>query len=296
MKKLKEKIFPYLLILPLVVVIFLFVIMPLTTSIADSFYKVNLTNKEKSEFIGTENYKALVEDKTTMKSVKNSMVYVVIAITLEMSVGLILALCLKDKFKGRGLVMAIIILPWALPGVINGIMWKLIYDPSIGLLNDFLLRLGIISQPQYWLSNPVFSKLFITIVHSWKVIPLVTIIILCQLQSIPDNLYQSARIDGAKGFKMFRKITLPLLKPALIITLTQSTIAAMQMYDEINVLTGLDLDTRSMLIQNNIITFKDMDIGRGMAFCILNTLIAIGISLIFLYIGRRNKDEKKDIS
>lgn len=289
--KFKRNVFPYILISPLVIIMVIFIICPLFISAMDSFKSVNMLKPGDIRFVGFSNYIQLLKDKNVLQSMKNSILYYVFSISIEIIAGTLIALVLNKKFKGRGILLAIVILPWALPPVVNGLIWKLIYHPSYGLLNDLLLKLGFINEFQVWMAKSNLSIFFITIVHVWKMTPLAAVIILAQLKTIPKDVYESAAIDGASKYESFIHITLPMLKPALVIVLTQGTIAAFQLFDEIYVLTGTDLDTRSILIQNYLIAFKNFKISLGMALSIIITLITLVVIALYMRIQKEGKEQ-----
>jgi len=181
----------------------------------------------------------------------------ILAISGEVIGGLSIALVLKKKFRGRGLVLAAVIIPWALPPVTNGVIWKWIYNPTYGVLNDIFLKLHIISTNQVWLGDARFSLLCVTLVHIWKMIPLTAVILLAALQTISDELY-----------------------------------AAINLFDEIFVLTGTALDTRSILVQDYLIAFRQLDLGLGMSLSLIITVITLAISLFYV-LWLNEKEVKK---
>ncbi len=278
----KKVIFPYLLVLPLIVIMFGLVFYPAVLTLVDSFKQLSLMEPDNIKFAGFSNYINLLTDSTVLRTLKNTSAYYFLAIAGEVVGGMYIAMVLKKKFRGRGLLLAAVVIPWALPPVVNAVIWKWIYDPNTGVLNDLLLKLHIIHESQVWLGNPHFALFCVTLVHVWKMIPLTAVILLASLQTIPGELYEAAKIDGASPVRSFWHITLPLLKPALAIALTQATFAAINIFDEIFVLTGSALDTRSVLIQNYLIAFRQLNLGMGMALSLIITLITLGISLIYI--------------
>lgn len=265
---------------------------PAFITLMDSFKSINLMKPNDIKFVGFANYIELLDDPTVLRTARNSSLYLTFSIIGEIMGGLLIALVLKNKFKGRGLILAAVILPWALPPVVNGVIWKWIYDPSYGVLNDILLHLGFISDYQVWLGKTHLSLLLVTLVHIWKMIPLVAVILLAQLQTISDELYEAAQIDGANRLRSFWHITLPLLKPAIAIALTQSTFAAINLFDEIFVLTGTALDTRSILVQNYLTAFRNLELGLGMSLSLIITVVTIGITLIYVLMLQEKEPKK----
>lgn len=288
----RRMIFPYILIFPLVIIMLGLVFYPAAVTFVDSFKSINLTRPYDIKFVGFSNYIELFNDPTVLRTAYNSALYFIFAVVGELIGGLLIALALRNKFKGRGLVLAAVIIPWSLPPVVNGVIWKWIYDPSYGVLNDILLKLGVINSYQVWLGQASLSLILVTIVHIWKMIPLTVVILLASLQTISNDLYESAQIDGASRRGSFWHITLPLLKPAIVISLTQATFAAINLFDEIFVLTGTALDTRSILIQNYLIAFRKLELGLGMSLSLIITVITLGITLVYLILMNERETRK----
>ncbi|HET6848166.1 MAG TPA: sugar ABC transporter permease, partial [Gaiellales bacterium] len=176
-------------------------------------------------------------------------------------------------FRGRGFVLAVLILPWALPSVVSGVLWRRVFDPDNGMLNSVLIQLHIISHPQVWLASGRGAIFYITLVHVWGVLPLISLIFLAGLQSIPDEVYSASAVDGATPWRQFRHVTLPLLRPSIAIALTVGTLLAISIFDEIYVLNGTALNTRSILIQVYNTTFVEADFAHGTALAFLLALV-----------------------
>lgn len=288
--KSRKTFFPYILISPLAIIMSVFIFYPVVIAIIESFKSINMLKPLDIRFVGFSNYIELFKDPVVLHTIKNSSLYYIFAVFIEVIGGMVIALVLKDKFKGRGILLAIVILPWALPPVVNGLIWKWIYHPSYGLLNDILYKLGVINEFQIWFKKSNLSIFFVTIVHAWKMIPLAAVIILAQLQTISKEVYEAAKIDGANKLQLLKFITLPMLKPALIIVLTQATIASFQLFDEIYVLTGTDLDTRSLYIQNYLTAFRNFKLSLGMALSFIITAIILVITFIYMLLQKEAKE------
>lgn len=284
----KQKFYPYLFIIPLIILMFGLVFYPAALTFIDSFKSLKLTMPDDTHFIGLSNYVTLLNDPDVLIAFKNTFWYFILALILEFFGGLLIALVLKDKFIGRGWMLAIVILPWAFPPVVSATIWKLIFDPTYGPVTQILTNMGIVQTSGSLLAKPGVAIFIIALVHAWKMIPLVAMILLAALQAIPKEIHQAAKIDGAGTWKDFLHITLPLLKPAIAIVLTQITIASINLFDEIYVLTGTALDTRSIMTENYLIAFRQLNLGLGMAMSFLTTVVILVICLIyFLVLGKR---------
>jgi len=274
-------LFAYALLLPLLAIMVGLVFYPAVLTFIDSLRNINLITFDPVRFIGLDNYGQLFGDSTVVKTAENTGLYLVIASAGELTLGLVFALALRNAVRFRGVALAAALLPWALPPVVDGVIWGWIYDPTYGVLNGILKSLHLISAYQIWLGGTWSSLVFVVLVHIWKMVPLATVIILAALQSIPGDVYEAGRIDGGGPWQLFRHISLPLIRPALLIVLSQATIGAINLFDEAYVLTGSSLDTRSVLIQDYLTTFRDLNLSLGMALSFLITLATIAVSALF---------------
>jgi multiple sugar transport system permease protein len=220
-------------------------------------------------YVGLRNYRQVIQDPTAVDAMRHTVEYVALAVSLELVLGVFVAVTLRRLFPGRGLVLAILVLPWALPSVVSGVLWRRVFDPDNGLLNSLLLQLHAIDQPHVWLAGGRWAIAFITVVHVWGVLPLVSLIFLAGLQSIPEELYNASSVDGAGAWRQFRHITLPLLRPSMAVALTIGTLLAIAIFDEVYVLNGTALNTRSVLIQVYTTTFVEADFAHGTALAFL---------------------------
>ncbi len=256
------------MVLPALLVSGALVFYPLVKGFSTSLHTGGGGTGLPSQYVGFDNYSAGLQDPTTGQAIVHTLFYLGIALTLEIAAGLFIAVSLQRVFRGRGIVLAILILPWALPSVVSGLLWRRIFDPQNGLLNHLLLDLHVIHDPQVWLAGAGAIP-FITVVHAWGVIPLVTLIFLAGLQSIPDDVYSAAAVDGATPFRQFRHITLPLLLPSMAVAATVGTVAAINIFDEIYVLNGTALNTRSIVMQVYNTTFNQANFSTGTALAFL---------------------------
>ena len=252
----------------LVIVVLVFVPIVLGLRLSTQAYSYGIPGGS----VGLRNYGAVLTDPDTLTAAFHTVGYKVVAVVIELTLGLCFALALNRPFSGRGLVMAALVLPWALPSVVSSLLWLRIFNPDNGLLNAVLLHLHILNQPEVWFASRGWAIVFIGMVHAWGVVPLITLILLAGLQGIPDQIYAAAAVDGANGWQQFRALTMPLLRPALAVALTTGTILAIAIFDEIYVLTGYQLNTFSLMMQAYQTTFTRLEFGKGAAFAYLVTL------------------------
>jgi multiple sugar transport system permease protein len=194
--------------------------------------------------------------------------------------GVLMAVTLQKSFRGRSVLIAILILPWALPGVVEGIVWSGIWDSNTGLLNSVLTSLHLISHYQVFLGqNHLVTVLVIELVQVWQITPLSTLLVLAALQNIPGELYEAAELDGAGSWKAFTRITLPLARPGIAIAMVQAVIATLNVFDQPFVLNGAASTGASVMEQTYFVSFQNLDFGQGYALSLLITVVTILVSL-----------------
>jgi len=267
--------------LPIIVIMGGLVFLPLVTTFIDSLYRIE-PMRPGTPYIGFGNYAALASDSNVRLAWLNTLIYVVIAVILETVGGLAAALLLNKVKLGRRWLLAALILPWCLPPVVNAVVWLWIYNPSYGLLNGILQSLGLIGENKVWFNDRETALFLVALVHVWRMMPLTAIILLASLQSIPADLYEAAKLDGAGALRCFKLVTLPLISGGLAIALSQSTVFAFNLFDEAWILTGSSLDTRTVIIQVYMSAFQNLKFSFGMALSILAMLASLLVSLIYV--------------
>jgi multiple sugar transport system permease protein len=275
------------LVAPAVLVTGALVLYPLVLGFDTSIHAGGATLSAPSPYVGADNYVEVAKAPSTLTALGHTLYYLVIALALEVAGGIAIAVTLHRAFRGRGLILAVLILPWALPSVVNGALWRRVFDPESGLLNSVLLQLHIIHDPQVWFASTGWAIAFITLVHVWGVLPLVSLIFLAGLQSIPEEVYSASAVDGATPWRQFWHITMPLLRPALAVAVTVGTIQAISIFDEIYVLNGTALNTRSILMQVYNTTFVDADFAHGIALAFLVAAVSALIAAVSIVVVRR---------
>lgn len=279
MKK-RERMIPYLFILPTVLITVTFLFYPLVLVFSDSFYNFQGLSKVTREFIGVENYKTLVHDPIFWESIVHSIVWVVSTVAVESIIGLILALLLNNSFYGRNVLRTIFISPYAISGILTSSMFFLIYNQNTGVLNDILKRLGIISNNIAWLGNTKTAFGSVVLAEAWRGIPFFIIILTAALQTIPLDLYDAAKVDGAGSFKILTAITLPQLMKPLLFACGLRAVWEFNNIDVIYSLTlggpGTQTTTTAMYLVRTAI--KGSNFGYG-------ATIAVGIFILYGVIG-----------
>ena len=257
---------------PALVVMAFIAFYPLGQTVYDSFTdRQFLAGLEPTRWVGLENYRELIDDTIFRDAVVVTVKFTVITVSIELLLGMIIALVVNSGFKGRGVMRAVMLVPWAIPTVVAAQMWKWMYDDVFGVVNDSFIRLNIIDRPVAWISEQPLAA--VAAVDIWKTTPFVALLLLAGLQVIPSELYEAADVDGASKWHQFWRITLPLLVPAILVTLIFRTLDALRVFDVFYVFFGARADTQTMAIynQNTIVAFGD--VGYGAA-------ISVGIFLI----------------
>lgn len=257
---------------------------PLVSAFVISLRRWNLMRPEEGRpFVGLENYRFILGDPVFWQSVRVTVIFVVLAVTLEIVLGLLIALMLNRPFRGRAFVRMVALLPWAIPSVVNGIMWKWILNPSYGALNGLLQSLGLIDRYVIWLGEPLQALFMVVLADVWKETPFIMLLFLAALQTIPVDLYDSARVDGASRLQQLWHITLPLIRPTLFVAVALRTIWALKSFDLIYTLTtgGPSGGTSVIAYYTYLKSFVSLQLGRGAAVAYLMT--AVVAVLVVLY-------------
>jgi ABC-type sugar transport system permease subunit len=271
-------------LLPSCVFVFLFSLYPIVESFRLSFYRLILTLPWLGQrFVGWENYRDLATDPVALNSLVTSLVFVAVTTPAEVLLGLGMALVLNASFRGRGWLRAAVLVPWAIPTVVASQMWRFIFNDRYGLFNFVLF--GDATE-RYWapLAEPGLALISIMIADIWKTTSFAALIILAGLQGIPAQLYEAASIDGATAWQKFRHITLPLVKPALLLALLFRTIDALKVFDLVFVMTqGGPADTTNVLqFYGYKKIFAEGMVGYGSAIAVVVFLLSLILSLMYI--------------
>lgn len=281
MKK-KRDLLPYALIAPIILFMTVLALTPAVFTSVASFFKVQPLDPP-TKFNGIQNFREIFQDSSVISSIRNTFIYILIGVTLSIVLGIYFALVLQGRFFGRAVIIAVLVLPWALPGVVEGILWTGIWDANSGALNSVLKSLHIITHYQVFLGhNRILTIFAISIVQIWQITPLSTILILASLQSIPEDLYEAARIDGSNSHQTFRHITVPLIRPGIAIAIVQSVIATLNIFDQPYILNGGANTANSVAIETYAVSFQNLNFGEGYAMSLLITLTTLFISLVVI--------------
>jgi len=214
----RSTIWPYLLLLPALIVMLSVVIVPIINAVSMSFQSYNLTRPKKIGFIGLQNYVTLFHDPQFWSSLLRTVIWVIFGVGCQFLFGFLLALVLNKQFKGRGVVRAVSLIPWVTPGVLIALMWRWMYDGNYGVINDILMRLGLIHENIAFLSKPATAMPSVIVTIVWQGIPFFALMLLAGLQGISYDLYEAASIDGATGWQKLIYVTIPSLRNTIFVT------------------------------------------------------------------------------
>ncbi|MBI3706357.1 MAG: sugar ABC transporter permease [Proteobacteria bacterium] len=281
---------PYAMLAPAVLTTTAIVFFPVAQTVLLSLRDAVLYRPQDMPFVGLANYKRALDDEIFWISVGNSLVWVVLAVGLQFLLGFATALLLNRSFSWRAAARALVVVPWALPSVIIGLMWTWMYDFNLGVFNDTLVRVGILDKPVAWLASPDAALYAIVLALTWQGFPFFAVVILAGLQAIPAELYEAAAIDGANGWQRLRYVTIPSLAGVMATALLLRTIWVANSLDVILVMTGggPGLATHTLPLYAFLRAYSGMEFGYGAALAVLLTLALL--ALVVLYVARAARE------
>lgn len=277
----------YLMNGPMILTLLLISAFPIGYSFWISLQKYNLRQPNNIHFNGIDNYVAVLGNSEFWTSLRITATFTFGALIFEVLTGVLLALLLNEKFLGRGILRSVMLLPWAIPSVIAGVMWKWIFNPKFGVLNGLLFQLGIIKEYQSFVGfDPNLAMASLIFVQVWNALPFNTIVLLASLQGIPADLYEAATVDRAGMWSRFRYITLPWLTQPIMIIMILATMGGLRVFDLIYVLTGGGPGdaTRVVTFTAYKKAFDALDFGIANAYAYILTAITLVIGLIYIRI------------
>lgn len=271
----------WLFLLPMVAAVLLVAGWPLARTVWFSLTDARLDDTAAPGFVGAENYVLLLQDAEWWNAVRNTVVFAVVSVAVETLLGLVIALALNQRMRGRGLLRAAMLIPWAIPTVVSAQMWGWMLHDQAGVVNAALLALGLIAQPIAWTADPDLALWAVIAVDVWKTTPFMALLILAALQLLPDEIYEAAEIDGLGPVGRFFRITLPLIRPALMVAVIFRALDALRVFDLMYVLSGGSAATASMSVyaRQQLVEFQDLGFGSAAAAGLF-VVIAIATALL----------------
>jgi len=289
----------WIFLIPMLAILAVVAGWPLLRTFYFGFTDANLSDLSSYSFIGIENFYAVYDgeayglliDPEWWQAVWNTLFFSVISVSLETALGMVVALVLNQNFRGRGLVRAAVLIPWAIPTIVSARMWNWMLHDQFGIINDMLMKLGILSAPIAWTASPEWAMSAVILVDVWKTTPFMALLILAALQMLPGDCYEAARVDGIHPVRVFFKVTLPLIKPAVMVAVIFRALDALRVFDVIYVLTPNNPQTTTMSVyaRQQLVDFQEVGYGSA-ASTLLFVVIAFCI-MAYIMIGRVRLDE-----
>jgi trehalose/maltose transport system permease protein len=286
-------------LVPMIVALIVVAGWPLYRTIYFSMTNASLTNLYGADFVGFDNYLkwttlksgrvlwgGTLADPAWWNALWNTLRFSFVSVLLETVLGTIVALVLNAEFKGRGLVRAAILIPWAIPTIVSAKMWSWMLNDQFGIINDLFVRLGLIDAPIAWAATADTAMYAVLMVDVWKTTPFMALLILAGLQMVPKDIYEAASIDGVHPVKVFFKVTLPLIRPALMVAVIFRMLDAMRIFDLIYVLTPNSSSTKtlSVIARENLFDFDKFAYGSAQATLLF--VLLTGMTLLYMWLGK----------
>ena len=285
-----RKWIPYVLLAPAIITILVVIVSPLLTTIYYSFSNVDLI-RDRTTFIGLDNYIELFSDWLFWKALEINLKFAAIVVVVPTMMGLFFALLLVEDFVGRGIGRTMLILPWALPWIVVGLLWNWIVNSQFGALNGLLYSFGLIDKYIPFMANEDLALVFTALASAWRQTSFSAILLLAALQTIPEDLYDAAKVDGAGILDRFRFITFAWIRPTLTIVLLYNVVLGFLQFDAVWIMTQGGPGDATMLISVLLYryTFMNWDLGMGAAVSNVLGLITMGVGLFFVRLTYRSQ-------
>ena len=281
----------WLFVAPMLLVLAAVAGWPLLRTIWFAFTDANLADLASWQFVGLTNFVYLLTDPDWWGAVRNTMLFTAVSVSIETVLGLGIALALNAHFRGRGLLRAAVLIPWAIPTVVSAQMWSWMFNDVFGIINVILQKLHLIAQPIAWTASPDTALAAVIIVDVWKTTPFMALLLLAGLALVPEDLGRAAAIDGAGSWQRLVRVTLPVMKPAILVALLFRTLDAFRIFDTIFIMTNGAQDTQSVSILGYQQLISRLNLGLGSAVSVLIFICVLFIAVFFVkFLGARQPD------
>ncbi|WP_306768508.1 carbohydrate ABC transporter permease [Roseomonas sp. AR75] len=276
----------WLFLAPMLVVLAAVAGWPLLRTVYFAFTDATLFEIADHQWIGVENFSFLASDPDWWQAVWNTLLFATVSVAIETVLGLVIALTLNTKLRGRGPLRAAMLIPWAIPTVVSAQMWNWMLHDQYGVINAVLLSLGVIATPWAWVADPTLALWSVVAVDVWKTTPFMALLLLAALQLVPNDVYEAARIDGLGPVGIFFRITLPLIRPALMVAVLFRALDALRVFDLMYVLTGNSPSAASMSVyaRQQLVDFQD--VGMGSAASSFLVMVVAACAALIITAGR----------
>jgi ABC-type sugar transport system permease subunit len=279
-----QDLFGLVLTIPTLIAVSGIVLVPFVNSLVLSFHRRDLARPQFNAFIGLQNYERLIHDERFLNSLRATATFSLVSVGFELVLGIAIALVLNQRFKGQGLVRGLIILPWAMPSIVNAAMWKWIYNADYGALNALVTQAGIVNHYQIWLAEPRPAMALLILANVWKETPFSALLVLAALQGIPEELHEAAKVDGASVLQRFFYVTLRLILPVVMVAGLLQVIWGFQTFELAYIVTGGGPFSSTELISLRIYaqTFRSLRFGYGASMAYLTSLILLVPAVFYI--------------
>jgi trehalose/maltose transport system permease protein len=278
----------YYMVLPALIIVVAVAFYPVLYGIVLSVTDSTVTSF--GSFVGVENYVEMFQNPSFLEGLSNTVIFTVVSVALEFIIGLGIALAINRAFRGRGLVRAAVLVPWAFPTVISAVMWRLMFQDQVGIINYVANAIGLISEPI--LADRTLLLIGAILVDVWKTTPFMALLLLAGLQVIPGDVYEAARVDGANVMQRFFRITLPLLKGAILVAVLFRTLDAYRVYDLFWAMSNRELESLSTFVYEGV-RISQLQFGQGNAAAVFIFVTAFLLALFFIKVlGMRTSAEE----
>lgn len=283
----------WLLLVPMLGIMLVVTAWPLLRTFWLSFTDTGLASDTIGNWVGLDNFVTAMYDEEFREGFGRTLYFTFVSVGLETIIGVLVALLLNQEFRGRVVMRALLVLPWALPTIVNAMMWRLIYNPEYGAFNAMLTQLGILNEYRSWLGDPASAMNMVVLADVWKNYPIVAMIALAALQTVPSELHEAARLDGANAVQRFFHVTLPGIMGPLTVALVLRTIEAFRVFDIIYVMTrgGPADSTKTVSFYVYQESFSYMNAGSGAAYAV--SVLGFSALLIAGYIVLLRRQQGK---
>ena len=278
----RKKMIPYLLLTPMILIMGVLVFYPIIRTFTYSLKKWKLTSPGDIRFIGFKNYRNILKSDSFWYSMQNTVYILLLVIILTTILGCLTAAFLKTSKRCSGILLAATVLPWALPPFVNGILWKFVFFSGYGFLNKLLIGIGAVEKPVEFLASRWLLLFVISVVVVWRSVPFMALVCLAGRQSLPEDVYEAARIDGGTQVGIFLHVTIPLMLPFVGVGLTSTSVTAINVFDEIVALSGYSDLAKNILMESYLTTFNFLDFGKGSAMTYIVLFFALLLGIFYL--------------
>lgn len=287
------RMWAYLLLMPSLILLLAIIVYPIGSGILLSFREMRLTRADLgTPFIGLRHYREIMDDAVFRTALRNTVVWVAVGVISQFFVGLITALALNRGVRGTSILRVIVLVPWFLPSVVAGHMWALMLDSRLGVINDLLVKVGVLSRYQAWFVNPHTSLFAVSLVELWRSFPFFTLFLLAGLQALPDELFEAAVTDGASRWQQFRFITVPLLMPVIVATVVLRVIGLVNSPDLLIVLTngGPGNATQVLSLYAFQTAYTAFNFGYAASISVLMLLMLMAFTVVYVRVSGATKE------